>query len=103
MNQMKKMKENENFSKKIINNYFLRKLIIDSSLNSSEEYENEKHTVDLTIDLDQPLLLCIIKIDGFAQYIHHFTNKDKKLIEFSISNIIQKIIVQVYLNRLKKI
>lgn len=102
MNQMKKMKENENFSKKIINNYFLRKLIIDSSLNSSEEYENEKHTVDLTIDLDQPLLLCIIKIDGFAQYNHHFTNEDKKVIEFSIANIIQEIIGQVYPNELTK-
>lgn len=102
LNYMKEMKENENFNKQIINNYYLRKLIVDSSLSSLDEFKDKKQLIDLGIDLNQPLLLAIIKIDAFEEYNHCFNNEEKRIIEFAIGNIIQETMGQTFPNEWTK-
>ncbi|NGP44901.1 hypothetical protein G4V62_07985 [Bacillaceae bacterium SIJ1] len=91
LKQMQYLKNNEESNKNLVKTYYLRKLVIDSTL---EDLSSHRH--HFVIDLSKPMLICTIKIDDYAKYNQTFEENEKKVIEFAISNIAQEIMNRSY-------
>ncbi|WP_018756861.1 AraC family transcriptional regulator [Paenibacillus terrigena] len=84
LNQYKLEKQSD---REILKAYFLRKLLVDSRSVTPDEFV--KATVESGVYLTQaaPGLVCILKIDDYAQFEQLFSHLDRDLCMFGIINI----------------
>lgn len=84
-------KLNEISSEQIVSKYYIRRFLSDSQLFSDHDMRHliEKH--ELNISVKEQLLVCVMKIDNFADYDNSMTGASKKLYNFAIVNIAQEI------------
>lgn len=93
---MQLLKKNQETQIHIMKTYHLRKLVTDSSLASFQELQADLAQSGLKIDLDGPMIICVLKLDNYSQFQHETDETEKKLIKFAFSNITEEIVSAEY-------
>lgn len=82
----------QNRNEKIVQNYYLRRLLTDSFMVSYEEFKEHIQEHRLNISSDGMFLVAVLKIDNFKEFNDGKKEPEKKLIKFAIQNIMEEIL-----------
>ena len=78
--------------KKIVKNYFLRRIIADSYGFTAQEFNDCIEHNELKVEQNGLYLIVVMKIDNYAEYIQRHNYNQQKLFHFAISNIADEVI-----------
>ncbi|WP_168122905.1 AraC family transcriptional regulator [Paenibacillus sp. HB172176] len=83
-------------SEKIVNKYYIRKFLTESQLFTHLDMQHLIKKHELNISIKDPLLVCVLKIDRFADYDSKAAGSSKKLYNFAFVNISSEIMSRRY-------
>ena len=95
--QLNQYKQKSNSEHDVMKAYFLRKLLVDSSSVSSDEFEQARSDFKIRLDSEKPFLICVVKIDGYNKFRHKFSSLDQSLYLFGIKNISEDWLRQAFI------
>ena len=84
-------------SEQIVRKYYLRKFLTDSAMFTHEDMQLLIERHDLGISITEPQLVCVLRIDRFADYDRNAPASAKKLYSFAYGNIAQEIMSRSYI------
>jgi len=71
----------------IMNFYFLKKLLADSPGMNATEFEDALHRLNGALSADKPLLVCVLRIDGYGSFLSERSLAERELVRFAIGNV----------------
>ncbi|WP_339319536.1 helix-turn-helix domain-containing protein [Paenibacillus sp. FSL R10-2734] len=83
-------------SEQIVNKYYIRKFLTDSRMFTQNDMQLLIAKHGLHISVSDPLLVCVLRIERFANYDLGTPGASKKLYSFAIVNIAQEILSRAY-------
>jgi AraC-like DNA-binding protein len=90
--------ENERHSyKAILRVYWLKKLMLDSTSISEEDFAKAREEHRISVTQDSGFAVCVIKIDNFRGFEQKHSIHDRDLTKFAIINIASEIIAESYI------
>ncbi|WP_304943261.1 AraC family transcriptional regulator [Vallitalea guaymasensis] len=95
--ELKRLNTENNKKDAIYRNYFLRKLLINSSAVTKNELREAKEEKSINLSFDNKFVLCILNIDNQIEF-QHKSKEDKELYSFAIMNITTEIISDLHKN-----
>ncbi|MBO9610702.1 MAG: helix-turn-helix domain-containing protein [Paenibacillaceae bacterium] len=93
------LQQEQDAGKDIMKTYYLRKLVVDSSTVSEEEFPQLTERYRIGITVTAPMLLCVLKLDNYAQF-QTFTPAARKLFKFAMLNITSEIVSTRFRNEI---
>ena len=90
--------EVEDRNSNILNTYFLRNLLVDSSTMMSKEFEQAINNVNLPINLNRPMVVCVLKIDKLNKFNEEYREEDRDLYKYAILNVASEIVGKLFEN-----
>ena len=82
----------------IIKSYFLRRLVVESFSISDEEIAKASAQEIFNMNLNQHMLICLIKLDNYSEFNDKYSIRDKDLIKYAIMNILTQVLSYNYEN-----
>ncbi len=92
LEQVNEYKLNEKTNNNIVQEYFLKKLIIDSPSVSDDEFEKTIHEIPALAMLKGELIVCLLKVDNYPSLLRQYSYKDCKIFKYAIMNIFNELI-----------
>ncbi|REE92835.1 AraC family transcriptional regulator [Paenibacillus taihuensis] len=83
-------------SEQIVNKYYLRKFLTDSSLFTHHDMLELIQKHGLHISVSDEIVVCVLRIDNYASFDRNTTGTAKKMYSFAIVNIAQEIMSRAY-------
>ncbi|OGO81600.1 MAG: hypothetical protein A2Y21_03815 [Clostridiales bacterium GWC2_40_7] len=96
LEQMNLFTEEKNTNREILKNYFLRKLIIDSTSILQEEMNKECKDNGILLELSKQFIVLVIKIDNYHDFKQEYSNKNRDLLKFAVINIMSELILEKF-------
>ncbi|MNH90083.1 HTH-type transcriptional regulator YesS [compost metagenome] len=81
----------------VLSHYFLRRWITDSTSITAQEYKD--YTVERNLPAEPAFLLCLLKIDDYAEFRDSRSELEKKLCKFAVTNIVEEVIGESHSNQ----
>lgn len=81
-----------------LKNDFLKKLLNGNCTISYENIDSKLAELDIGLRLKDRILLCILKIDHYKDFINSYSENDRALYKFAITNISSEVIGRYYEN-----
>ena len=91
------LEQTQDTTQTILTNYRLSLLITDSSGFKQEEIQELTHHYRLKLHLDEKLIVCILKIDNYQEFIDNIPPTGRQLYYFSILNITKEFLDQSFI------
>ncbi|GKX30777.1 hypothetical protein SH1V18_32570 [Vallitalea longa] len=95
--ELKRLNTENNKKDVIYKNYFLRKLLINSSAITQNELREAKKEKRIDLNFDNKFVICILNIDNQLEF-QHKSKEDKELYLFVIMNITTELLSNIYKN-----
>lgn len=95
-----RLKKDNQSNKNIVKNYLLKKFIINSSQSELSELKEQQKHLNLQIQLEGRLLLCILTIDNYNSFTETYSEEVQKENEFAIVNIAHEIFSNMFKNEI---
>ncbi|WP_135547952.1 helix-turn-helix domain-containing protein [Paenibacillus cymbidii] len=93
------LRQEQAAGKTIMQTFFLRKLILDSATITAAERDSLRQTYAIEVDLERPLLLCVLKIDDYARF-EQLPAGDQRLLKFAVLNITRETVAVRFRNEI---
>ncbi|WP_188886979.1 AraC family transcriptional regulator [Paenibacillus radicis (ex Gao et al. 2016)] len=87
IDKMNQYKHRSITSQEVMRAYLLRKLLVDSSSVSLEEFKQAQSDYHIWLDKGSAFLICIVKIDDYGQFKEKYSSRDQALYLYGIENI----------------
>lgn len=98
IDQLEKFNLEKRSNEKIIKTYFLRKLLLQSSSITCEEFDINKLENGISLTLDEPFIVILLAIDRHKEFEEKNDVATRELLKFAIVNITTEILSGSFLN-----
>ncbi len=98
--RLKQFREEKNSNKSIMTLYYLKNLLIDSASMREEDIEKIREEKYFSIDINRPLVVCIIKIDCYPDFEKSCDQGDRGIYKFAIMNIASEVLSEAFKNEM---
>ena len=95
--KLKKSEKDKSTNKEILKTYYLRKLLIDSSSFTVEDFEKEKKDSGIVLESEKPSVVVIFKLDDYDKLYKINRSDDMKIINYGLSNVINETISKEFI------
>ncbi len=98
LKQLNLYKNEVNANIRTLKDSFLRKLFLESGSIKEKEFEQNRKQNYLSIDLENEMIVCFLRIDNYKDFIQKYNTNDQSLYKFAIINIASEIVSHCYKN-----
>ena len=96
--RLKRAAEEKNSNRDILRSYHLRNLLVDSFNAKEEEIANLKRDGLISIDFNDTLLICVIKVDNYKSVLEKYGSQEIEQLKFAISNMLSELTSSMFVN-----
>lgn len=98
LEQMNLYKEEKNTNREIVKNYFLRKMIIESTSFSKMETEKACRDYGILLESGTYFMVLIVKLDNYRDFKRNYGHQDQELLKFAVINIMSELLSEQFVS-----
>lgn len=98
LEQMNLYKEEKNTNREIVKNYFLRKMIIESTSFSKMETEKACKDYGILLESGTYFMVLIVKLDNYRDFKRNYGHQDQELLKFAVINIMSELLSEQFVS-----
>ena len=96
--ELKGFRSSERGNSAILHNYFIKRLLIESSSVTEDEFVIFKEEHDSKLNADLPFAVCVLKIDRYTKFEDSNDARVKSALRFAVTNVFGEILSEQYAN-----
>ncbi|KRF42987.1 AraC family transcriptional regulator [Paenibacillus sp. Soil787] len=83
--------------RQILKDNWLKEIILSNKNVGVSELHSKKEELGIRMDLERPMRIVLFRLDGYQEFLDRYNERDRRLLKFAVSNIIDDISSALYI------